>query len=110
MISVIDFVRPIIFGARIGGEIPTVQRPEAAPARGNGEFGMAVQIEAQITGSIWKIETSVGDRVEEEEVLLIIESMKMEIPVEAPCSGRVHEIRVEEGQNVEEGEVLVVLE
>lgn len=71
---------------------------------------MAVEIEAQITGSVWKIEKSVGDQVAEEEVLLIIESMKMEIPVEAPCAGRIHAIRVEEGQNVEEGEVLVVLE
>ena len=62
-----------------------------------------------ITGNIWKIETSVGAEVEEEDVLLIIESMKMEIPVEAPEAGRVTEIRVQEGQSVEEGDVLVVL-
>jgi biotin carboxyl carrier protein len=62
-----------------------------------------------ITGNIWKIETSLGAEVEEEDVLLIIESMKMEIPVEAPEAGRVTEIRVQEGQSVEEGDVLVVL-
>jgi biotin carboxyl carrier protein len=71
---------------------------------------MPVEVEAQITGSVWKIEKAVGDAVEEEDVLLILESMKMEIPVEAPCAGRVAEIRVGEGQSVEEGDVLVVLE
>ena len=71
---------------------------------------MATQVEAQIAGSVWKIEKSVGDSVDEDEVILIIESMKMEIPVEAPEDGRVTEIRVAEGQAVEEGDVLVVLE
>ena len=71
---------------------------------------MAVEVEAQVTGSIWKIERAVGDVVEEEDVLLIIESMKMEIPVEAPCDGRVGEVRVSEGDSIEEGDILVVLE
>jgi biotin carboxyl carrier protein len=71
---------------------------------------MPIEVEAQITGSVWKIETEVGAQVEEEDVLLIIESMKMEIPVEAPAPGTVAEIRVEEGQAIEEGDVLVVLD
>ena len=71
---------------------------------------MAVEVEAQITGNVWKIEKAVGDTVVEEEVLLILESMKMEIPVESPCAGRVAEIRVSEGDNVEEGAVLAVVE
>ena len=71
---------------------------------------MAIEIEAQITGSVWKIEKAVGDVVEEEDVIIIIESMKMEIPVEAPCAGRISEIRTTEGESVEEGDVLVVLE
>ena len=70
---------------------------------------MATEVEAQITGNVWKIEKSVGDRVEEEEVILIIESMKMEIPVEAPSSGTILEIRVAEGDSIEEGVVLVVI-
>ncbi len=69
-----------------------------------------VEVEAQITGNVWKIEKSVGDKVSEEDVLLIIESMKMEIPVEAPGPGTVSKICVEEGQAVEEGDVLVVLD
>lgn len=71
---------------------------------------MATQVEAQITGKVWKIEKAVGDTVETDEVMLILESMKMEIPVEAPCPGRIREIRVQEGDSVEEGDVLVVLD
>ena len=71
---------------------------------------MSIEVEAQMTGNVWKIESKVGDQVEEEDVLLILESMKMEIPVEAPEDGRVVEIRVAEGQAVEEGDVLVVME
>ena len=70
---------------------------------------MATEVEAQITGSVWKIEKVVGDAVQEGDVLIILESMKMEIPVEAPCAGRVSEIRVQEGASVEEGAVLVVI-
>jgi acetyl-CoA carboxylase biotin carboxyl carrier protein len=71
---------------------------------------MPTQIEAQIAGNVWKIEKQVGDTVGEEDVLIIIESMKMEIPVEAPHAGRIAEIRVQEGESVEEGAVLAVLE
>jgi acetyl-CoA carboxylase biotin carboxyl carrier protein len=71
---------------------------------------LAVEIEAQVTGNVWKIERAVGDTVEEEDVLLFIESMKMEIPLEAPCAGRIAEIRTAEGESVEEGDILVVFE
>ena len=71
---------------------------------------MASEVESQITGKVWKIEKKVGDPIEEGEVVLIVESMKMEIPVEAPCSGRLREIRVEEGEAVEEYDVLAVID
>ena len=71
---------------------------------------MAIQVEAQITGNVWKIEKAVGDAVAEGEAILILESMKMEIPVEAPCAGRIAEIRVSEGQSIEEGAVLAVID
>jgi biotin carboxyl carrier protein len=70
---------------------------------------MATEIESQIAGSVWKVERAVGDRVETDDVVLVIESMKMEIPVEAPCAGTIQEIRVAEGESVEEGDVLAVL-
>jgi acetyl-CoA carboxylase biotin carboxyl carrier protein len=71
---------------------------------------MAQAVEAHITGTIFKIETQVGAQVSEGDVLVIIESMKMEMPVEAPSAGRIAEIVVEEGQSVEEGDVLLKLE
>ena len=67
-------------------------------------------IEAHITGTVWKIEVSPGDTVDEGDTVVILESMKMEMPVEAEDPGKVAEIRCEEGQSVQEGDVLVVLE
>ena len=67
-------------------------------------------VEAHITGTVWKIECQVGQSVEEGDTLVILESMKMEMPVEAEDPGTVKEIACEEGQSVSEGETLVVLE
>jgi acetyl-CoA carboxylase biotin carboxyl carrier protein len=67
-------------------------------------------VEAHITGTVWKIEVEVGDSVEEGDTVIILESMKMEMPVEAEDPGVVREILCEEGQSVSEGETLVVLE
>lgn len=71
---------------------------------------MSTNVEAQITGSVWKIEKAVGDALVEGDVIMILESMKMEIPVEAPLAGRLAEIRVAEGQSIDEGAVLAVIE
>jgi acetyl-CoA carboxylase biotin carboxyl carrier protein len=67
-------------------------------------------VDAHITGTVWKIEVKVGDTVEEGDAVAILESMKMEMPVEAEDAGTVSEILVEEGQSVSEGDTLVVLE
>jgi acetyl-CoA carboxylase biotin carboxyl carrier protein len=67
-------------------------------------------VEAHITGTVWKIECEVGQSVEEGDTLLILESMKMEMPVEAEDDGTVKEIVCSEGQSVSEGQTLVVLE
>ncbi|HEY5977354.1 MAG TPA: acetyl-CoA carboxylase biotin carboxyl carrier protein subunit [Solirubrobacterales bacterium] len=67
-------------------------------------------IAAHITGNVWKIEVSVGDKVEDGDTVVILESMKMEIPVEAEDDGTVKEIRCAEGDSVSEGDVLVVLD
>jgi acetyl-CoA carboxylase biotin carboxyl carrier protein len=71
---------------------------------------MATAVEAQITGNIWKIQKRVGDVIGEGDVIIILESMKMEIPVQAPCGGQLTEIRVAEGDNVEEGTILALIE
>lgn len=71
---------------------------------------MPVNVAAHITGTVWKIEKKVGEAVGEGEILVILESMKMEMPLESPRSGRVVEVRCVEAQPVTEGDVLVVLE
>ena len=71
---------------------------------------MSAEIEAHIAGTVWKIEVAVGDRVDDGETVVILESMKMEMAVEAEDAGTVKEIRCQEGQSVQEGDVLVVLE
>jgi acetyl-CoA carboxylase biotin carboxyl carrier protein len=68
------------------------------------------QVEAHITGTIWKIECAVGDQIEEGDTVAILESMKMEMPVEAEDAGTVVRILCEEGQAVNEGDPLVELE
>ena len=67
-------------------------------------------VEAHITGTVWKIECQVGQSIDEGDTLVILESMKMEMPVEAEDDGTVKEIKCEEGQSVSEGDTLVVLE
>jgi acetyl-CoA carboxylase biotin carboxyl carrier protein len=69
-----------------------------------------VEVRSEISGSIWKIETKVGAKVEEEDVLMILESMKMEIPLMATTSGIVKEIVVKEGEVISEDDVAVILE
>jgi acetyl-CoA carboxylase biotin carboxyl carrier protein len=70
---------------------------------------MATKVCAHITGTVWKIEVKPGDSVDEGQVCVILESMKMEMPVEAPAAGSVVSVDCVEGQAVSEGDTLVVL-
>lgn len=67
------------------------------------------EVLAEVGGSIWKIEVTVGQTVAEGDTLLIVESMKMEIPLSSPVAGTVLEIRVAETDMVEEDQVLVLI-
>ncbi len=70
---------------------------------------MAIEIKAHITGTVWKVEVSVGDEVDAGDTIAILESMKMEMPVETDDAGTVEKIHVAPGQAVKEGELLVTL-
>lgn len=63
-----------------------------------------------MVGKILKIEKKVGERVEEDDVVLVMEAMKMEIPVVAPASGVLKEIKVSPGQAVEAEQILAEIE
>jgi acetyl-CoA carboxylase biotin carboxyl carrier protein len=70
---------------------------------------MPQNVTAHITGTVWKIEKKVGDEVAEGDVIVILESMKMEMPVESPAAGTIAAIKVKEGEAVDEGAVVAVL-
>ncbi len=65
-----------------------------------------IELKTDITGSVWKVLKQPGDRVDEEEPVLIMESMKMEVPVMATEAGVVREILVKEGDTVSDGTVV----
>jgi acetyl-CoA carboxylase biotin carboxyl carrier protein len=67
-------------------------------------------IRAEITGTVWKIVAQEGDMLQEDDTIMILESMKMEIPVLAPEDGRVAKLLVAEGAQLREGQELVVFE
>lgn len=68
-----------------------------------------VVVESEVTGKVWKVEVGVGDRVAEGDILVILESMKMEIPVESPQAGTVVELPVAQDEPVQEDQVVAVI-
>jgi biotin carboxyl carrier protein len=64
---------------------------------------------SEINGSMWKVLVKEADAVSEDDVLAVVESMKMEIPVLAPVSGTVDKVLVAEGQAVTEGVPLMLM-
>jgi biotin carboxyl carrier protein len=69
-----------------------------------------INIESDVTGTVWKVEAKVGQVMSQDEVILIIESMNTEIPVTAPTDGKILDIKVVEGDTVNDQQLLVVLE
>ncbi len=70
---------------------------------------MFTEVCATITGTVWKILVKPGESVEAEQVLMILESMKMEFPIEAPCAGIVASLAVAENDAVQEEQVVATL-
>jgi acetyl-CoA carboxylase biotin carboxyl carrier protein len=68
------------------------------------------EVKAELVGNLWKIVTEVGQTVEEDDTLMILESMKMEIPITSPITGTVTAILVNEGDVVQEGQTVAVVE
>ena len=68
------------------------------------------EIQSEVTGTVWKIEMSVGDDVSDGDTIMILESMKMEIPVISTEDGKIAEILVKEEEPVAEGQVVAVVE
>jgi acetyl-CoA carboxylase biotin carboxyl carrier protein len=71
---------------------------------------LATPITAPMVGKILKLEKNIGDRVEEDEVVIVMEAMKMEIPIVAPASGVLKTVKVSAGQAVEADQVLAEID
>ena len=69
-----------------------------------------IEVTSEVTGNVWKVQAKVGDLLAEDDVIMILESMKMEIPVEAPIAGKLVELSVAEEDSVDEDQVVAVIE
>ena len=69
-----------------------------------------MEVESEVTGNVWKILVEEGSKVTSGDVVMILESMKMEIPVEAPADGTIAELLVQEEDQVEEDQVVAVID
>ena len=83
-------------------------RADAPGAARGADLGMEVR--AEVIGSLWRIVAEVGQRVEEDETILVLESMKMEIPVTSPIGGTVTAILASRGEVVQEGQTVAIVE
>jgi len=68
------------------------------------------EVRAEITANVWQVRTAIGDRVEEGDELVILESMKMEIPVVAPVGGVVTQVAVKPDDKIQEGDLVAVID
>lgn len=71
---------------------------------------MATDVKAIVDGNIWKVLVEKGAAVSAGDVVVIMESMKLEIPVEAPAAGEVVELKVKEGDAITEGTVIAIID
>ena len=107
-----DGTRNVIF--ELNGMRREVAVPDKSVERKGAEVTMAnpddkSQIGASIPGMISKIEVKVGDIVEENQILAVVEAMKMETSVVARMTGKVESILVKEGSTVKAGELLITI-
>ena len=71
---------------------------------------MTYTVTSPLPGSIWEVKVAVGDQVEEDQVVLVLEAMKMENEIFTDFGGTVKEVLVEKGQTVKAGDPLVEIE
>lgn len=69
-----------------------------------------ISVKTEITGKVWKVTATVGQKLAEDDAIVILESMKMEIPVAAPAACTLVELLVAEGDPVSEGDVIAYVE
>ena len=96
------------FSIRVAGE--SLSGHSRRSASGGSRKKRSGIISSTIPGKVVSLDISVGDEVEEGDVLMILEAMKMQNEIQAPLSGRVAEVNCESGDSVEANTPLVVIE
>lgn len=100
--------------ATVAGETFEIKVPDAGPApkqrrASGGKSKKSGKVSANIPGKVVTVEVSVGDVVEEGQVVMILEAMKMQNEIQAPVAGTITEIHCEEGQSIEANVPLLVI-
>jgi pyruvate carboxylase subunit B len=88
---------------------PVVAPLEKAPVQELTSSEGGTQVEANVNGNVWKILVDVGDKVEQGDVVAILEAMKMEIDIEAPSAGTITSVAVKTNDAVEEGQTVLTI-
>lgn len=90
--------------AHFDSQEATIEQQEEAPLTA-GQQG----VESPVSGNVWQVQAVEGSKVRAGEVLMILESMKMEIPLTAPCDGIVQQIKIQPGTPVRAGQRVMVI-
>ncbi|MEI0701834.1 biotin/lipoyl-containing protein [Brachyspira intermedia] len=104
----VEEIRPVASNKTVSTIVNTpvnTPKPAAAPAASIDEN--AISVKATMPGTIVSFSVAVGDKVQEGQVVAILEAMKMENEITAPASGEVKSIHVEKGSSVVEGQVIL---
>ncbi len=110
LIDEYESVAPVSSAPSAPAEASAAAAPApAAPAAPAAALAAGEVIKSPMPGNILKINVTQGQQVEEGEVLLILEAMKMENEIVAPCSGTVQKLLVSKGQTVQTGASLAVI-
>jgi acetyl-CoA carboxylase biotin carboxyl carrier protein len=99
-----------IVGVEMGSAKASNQVRSAALGLRKGECSMSEEVTAPVSGKVWKILVKVGDTVQSEDELMILEAMKMENPIYSPIDGKVAAIKVAENDQVEPNQLLIIIE
>lgn len=79
------------------------------PTQASNTNVSGVEVPASVNGNVWKVLVKEGDKVAEDQTIIILEAMKMEIDIKAPCDGVIKAIKTSPNDAVEEGQVLAII-
>ena len=96
--------------ATVNGKLYDFDVKEGIEAKAKKSSSEGSEVKAGLPGNVLKVQVEEGDRIEEGDVLLIVEAMKMETEIKSPVSGTVASIEVAVGDHVQAGQVLVTIE